>query len=65
MARKTRTLTLPDDVFDGLKLVAAYKKTSISKIVEELARQYLADNRAEIQEELRRQMNLFDSKSDD
>lgn len=65
MARKTRTLTLPDDVFDGLKLAAAYKKTSISKIVEELARQYLADNRAEIQEELRRQMNLFDSKSDD
>ena len=63
MARKAtvRSITLSDETFSGLKMAAAVKGTTVSKIVETLARDYLKENSAEVKTQLQEQLNLFDS----
>ncbi len=62
MARKAtvRSITLTDETFYGLKAAAAIQGTSISKIVEGLAREYLKENSAMLKADLQKQMALFD-----
>ncbi len=78
--KKSRTLTLSDEVFDGLQALAEYrrykgdKQASASKIIEALAAEYLKgyqreislvrDNRAEFERSLERQISLFDVDAD-
>ena len=63
MARKAtvRSITLTDETFYGLKMAAAVKGTTISKIVENLVRDYLKENSAEVKTQLQQQLKLFDS----
>lgn len=63
MARKAtvRSITLSDEIFNGLKMAAAVKGTTVSKIVETLAREYLKENSAEVKTQLQEQLTLFDS----
>ncbi len=67
MARKNnvRTVMLTDEVFTGLKTAATVQHTSVSRILENIAREYLAKNATEIQQALQRQMSLFEINSDD
>lgn len=58
--KKTRTLTLSDEVFTGLKTLALIKGTSVSMIVESLGRQYISENAAPLQEYFKHQINLFE-----
>ncbi|MBQ7630487.1 MAG: hypothetical protein IJS81_09800 [Selenomonadaceae bacterium] len=62
MARKAtvRSITLSDEIFNGLKMAAAVQGTTVSKIVETLAAQYLQDNSASMKEQLKKQLDLFD-----
>lgn len=62
MTRKStvRSITLPDEVFSGLKMAAAVKGTTISKILETLAREYLKENSATMKQDLQHQLALFD-----
>lgn len=59
--KKTRTLTLSDEVFTGLKTIALIKGTSVSMILEKLGKQYISENAAPLQEYFKQQINLFDS----
>ncbi len=49
MAKKTRTITIDDDIFNALKALSVAYNRSVSSIFEELARQYLKDNSADLQ----------------
>lgn len=62
MARKgtVRSITLSDTVFDGLKMAAAVKGTTVSKIVETLAATYLRENAESMKRDLQKQIDLFD-----
>ena len=46
--KKTRTLTLSDDVFTGLKTLALLQDTSVSSIVEELGKKYITLHKEEL-----------------
>lgn len=60
MAKKTRTLTLTDETFNALKILALTKGTSVSAIVESLGRQYVQEHSADLQRYFQNQISLFD-----
>lgn len=60
MARKTRTLTLSDETFSALKVLALIKNTSVSAIVENLGRQYIQEHSADLRRYYENQISLFD-----
>lgn len=78
--KKSRTLTLSDDVFEGLQALAMYRKykgetdASASKIIEALATDYLKGYQKEIaliqsgkeamENQIQRQLTLFDVDDD-
>lgn len=62
--KRTRTLTLTDETFTALKTLALIKKTSVSAIVENLGRQYIKDNTADLQRYFQNQISLFELDTD-
>lgn len=62
--KNVRTIMLSDEIFNALKTAAMSQNTSVSKILEDLAREYLTKNSEEIQRALQRQMALFENHSD-
>ena len=52
--KNVRTIMLSDEVFNALKTAAMSQNTSVSKILEDLAREYLSKNGEEIQRALQR-----------
>lgn len=59
MAKKTRTITMDDDIFNALKSLSVAYGKSVSSIIEELARQFLKDNSAALQKYYQQQINAL------
>lgn len=64
MARKTRTLTLTDETFNSLKVLALIQNSSVSAIVEELGRQYVKAHSEDLQRYFQNQISLFELDTD-
>lgn len=63
--KPTRTLTISDDVFNGLKTLALIQGTSVSGIFEKLGRQYIADNITDLRNYYNQRLNLFEGVKND
>lgn len=59
MAKKTRTITMDDDIFNALKSLSVAYGKSVSSILEELARQFLKDNSAALQKYYQQQIKAL------
>ena len=59
MAKKTRTITMDDDIFNALKALSLAYNKPVSGIIEELARQYIKDNSNALQNYYQKQINAL------
>ena len=56
LAKKTRTITMDDDIFNALKALSIAYGNSVSGIIEDLARKFIKDNSAKLQDFYRQQI---------
>ena len=59
MAKKTRTITIDDDIFNAIKTLSVAYNRSVSSIFEELARQFLKDNSDALQKFYQKQIKTL------